>query len=142
MTVVLILVLLWLYMRKIKKLNKELKTSKHVKDTLFSVIGHDLKGPAGSAAQLFELMETEDFSEAEMRMMIADLRKQTTASLELLQALFEWGKAQLKGVKVNPTDFDPGSVIDRCIALLSQQAAQKSIRLEGQVPDHLRILSD
>jgi signal transduction histidine kinase len=140
--VVLILVLLWLYLRKIKKLNEELKTSNRVKDTLFSVIGHDLKGPAGSAAQLFELMETEDFSEAEMRAMIADLRKQTTASLELLQALFEWGKAQLQGVKVNPSDFDPGSIIDRCITLLSQQAAQKNIRLEGQVSDHLRILSD
>jgi signal transduction histidine kinase len=141
-SVVLILVLLWLYLRKIKKLNEELKTSNHVKDTLFSVIGHDLKGPAGSAAQLFELMETEDFSEAEMRTMIADLRKQTTASLELLQALFEWGKAQLQGVKVNPTDFDPGSIIDRCITLLSQQAGQKNIRLEDQIPDHLRILSD
>ena len=102
-SVLLILVLFWFYLRKVKRLNQqlqqvnnELTNSNRVKDTLFSVIGHDLKGPAGSAAQLFEMMETEDFSAEEMKGMISELRKQTTASLQLLQALFEWGKAQLQ----------------------------------------------
>jgi signal transduction histidine kinase len=140
--VVIVLALLWLYLRKIKKLNNELNASNRVKDTLFSVIGHDLKGPAGSAAQLFELMETEDFSEKEMRGMIADLRKQTTASVELLHALFEWGKAQLQGVRVNLVDFDPKPVIDRCISLLSQQATQKNISLMFNLPGYAYIHAD
>ena len=133
---------LWLYLRKIRRLNQELQNSNRIKDTLFSVIGHDLKGPAGSAAQLFELMETEDFTEAEMKRMIAELRKQTNASLELLQALFEWGKTQLQGVKVNPADFDPGPVVERCIHLLSRQAAQKNIAINNELPQHLRIYAD
>jgi len=133
---------LWFYLRKIRQLNEELKTSNKIKDTLFSVIGHDLKGPAGSAAQLFELMETEDFTEEELRGMIGELRLQTTASLELLQALFEWGKAQLQGVKVNPSDLDPAPVIERCIHLLSQQAAQKNIAINQELPLNLRIHAD
>ncbi|MBK0378501.1 hypothetical protein [Mucilaginibacter segetis] len=103
---VIFLLLVWLYLRKVKRLNAKLKrlnfeltNSNRVKDTLFSVIGHDLKGPAGSAAQLFELMETEDFTPEEMKGMISELRKQTTASLQLLQSLFEWGKAQCGGLK-------------------------------------------
>ncbi len=147
--VMLIALLLWFYLKKIRSLNRELKASNRVKDTLFSVIGHDLKGPAGSAAQLFELMETEDFTQEEIRAMIADLRRQTTASLELLQALFEWGKAQLQGIKVNPSDFDPKTVIDRCLSLLSQQASQKHIRMASSVaggllvhadPDHVELI--
>lgn len=133
---------LWFYLRKVKQLNTELKTSNRIKDTLFSVIGHDLKGPAGSAAQLFELMETEDFTEAELRGMIGELRAQTTASLELLQALFEWGKAQLQGVRVNPADFDPGPVVERCIHLLSRQAGQKNITVNNELPPHLQIHAD
>jgi signal transduction histidine kinase len=144
-----LLALLWRYLRKIKSLNAELKNtneeltnSNRVKDTLFSVIGHDLKGPAGSAAQLFEMMETEDFTPDEMKGMIAELRKQTSASLELLKSLFEWGKSQLQGIKVNPSEFRAQPVVERCIHLLSQQAAQKNIRLSASLPEELKIHAD
>lgn len=147
--VILILILLWLHLRKVNRLyremqllNEELKNSNRVKDTLFSVIGHDLKGPADSAAQLFELLEAGEVSEAEMRGLIVELRKHTSASLELLKALFEWGKAQLQGIKVNPVNFNANPVIDRCIQLLSQQAAQKNIHINNQLPDDLAIHAD
>lgn len=149
LVILLLLTLLWRYLRKIKGLNVDLKNtneelanSNRVKDTLFSVIGHDLKGPAGSAAQLFELMETEDFTPAEMKNMIAELRKQTGASLELLQSLFEWGKSQLQGIEVNPSDFLVQPVVERCIHLLSQQAAQKNIRLTASLPEDLKVRAD
>ncbi|RVU02424.1 tetratricopeptide repeat protein [Mucilaginibacter limnophilus] len=140
--VIIMLIGLVVYLRKIKRLNEELRNSNRIKDTLFSVIGHDLKGPAGSAAQLFELMETEEFTEEELRGMIAELRKQTTASLELLKALFEWGKAQLQGIKVNPSDFDPKPVIARTIHLLSAQAAQKNISIDEKIAEYLLIHAD
>ncbi len=147
--VLMLLLLLWLYLRKVKRLNsalqhlnEELTNSNRVKDTLFSVIGHDLKGPAASATQLFEMMETEDFTANEMKGMITELRKQTSAALQLLQALFEWGKAQLQGIKVNPSEFLVQPVVERCINLLSQQAAQKNIKLSAQLPEDLKLYAD
>ncbi|UOE47236.1 ATP-binding protein [Mucilaginibacter sp. SMC90] len=137
-----LLVLLLRYLRKSRSLNKELIASNRVKDTLFSVIGHDLKGPAGSAAQLFELMDTEELPPDEMKLMVKELRKQTAASLELLQALFEWGKSQLQGVKVQPVDFNPEPVVERCIQLLGQQAVLKGIRMENHLPDYLNLHAD
>jgi signal transduction histidine kinase len=147
--ILLLVALFWRYLRKIKRLNdklrninEELANSNRVKDTLFSVIGHDLKGPAGSAAQLFELMETESFTPEEMKGMMTELRKQTKASLELLQSLFEWGKAQLQGIQVNPADFDPAPVVERCISFLSQQAGLKNITLYMDVPTGLMLYAD
>jgi signal transduction histidine kinase len=136
------LVLLWLYLRKVKRLNQELKASNKIKDTLFSVVGHDLKGPAASAVQLFEMMETEEFTAPELKGMIVELKKQTTASLELLKSLFEWGRAQLQGIKVNQTDFDSKEVIDRCISLLSPQASQKNITIKDSAPSDLKLHAD
>ncbi|MBW4890693.1 tetratricopeptide repeat protein [Mucilaginibacter sp. HMF5004] len=140
--ILVILTLLWFYLRKTRRLNEELKTSNRVKDTLFSVIGHDLKGPAGSAAQLFAMMETEDFTEEEMRGMIAELRKQTTASFELLNALFEWGRAQLQGVKVKPETFDPELIVIRNIDLLAPQAALKQINITPDIRPGLLVYAD
>lgn len=147
--VLIMLLLLWLYLRKVKRLNsalkhlnEELSDSNRVKDTLFSVIGHDLKGPAGSAAQLFEIMETEELTPDEMKGMIAELHKQTSAALQLLQSLFEWGKAQLQGIKVSPSEFRVQPVVERCINLLSQQAAQKDVRLSAQLPENLKLYAD
>lgn len=128
--------------RKIRRLNTELKAANQVKDTLFSVIGHDLKGPAGSAAQLFALMETEDFTEEELKLMISDLRKQTEASFELLQTLFEWGRTQLQGIKVQPEALDAKSIVDKNVNLLSRQAALKNIALIDSVPAGAGIIGD
>jgi signal transduction histidine kinase len=74
--------------------------------------------------------------------MIVELRKQTTASVELLHALFEWGKAQLQGVKVNSADFNPKLVVGRTVSLLSQQAALKNISITDYLPDYFLIHAD
>jgi signal transduction histidine kinase len=140
--ILVILLLLWLNLRKINRLNNELEASNRIKDTLFSVIGHDLKGPAGSAIQLFDLMEAEDFNEQEFRTMISEVRKQTAASFELLNSLFNWGKAQLQGVKVKIEDFDPKPLISRNISLLTQQAANKKIQISDYTTGDFFIHAD
>lgn len=140
--VMVILVLLWFYVQKVKKLNRELQASNKVKDTLFSIIGHDLKGPAGSAAQLFAMMEEGDFSEEELKGMISELRAQTSASFELLNALFEWGRTQLQGVSVKPQMLDSKPIINKNIALLSQQAGIKNITITDHTPADAKLLAD
>lgn len=139
---IVILVILWFYLRKVRKLNTELQASNKIKDTLFSIIGHDLKGPAGSAAQMFAIMETEHFSEEELRVMIGELRKQTEASFDLLNALFEWGKAQLSGVKVKTEDINLQEFTDRNISLLSSLAAGKHINIYNHIQNPVWVKAD
>jgi signal transduction histidine kinase len=140
--IIALLVLLYLYLVKTRRLNRELKAANRVKDTLFSIIGHDLKGPAGSVSQLFALMESEDFTEEELKHMISELRKQTESSFELLQSLFEWGRAQLQGIKVNPEYVDTKAIIQKNIALLARQAAVKNIMVNDNTPANLKVFTD
>lgn len=140
--IVVTLILLWLYLRKINRLNNALKASNQVRDTLFSIIGHDLKGPVGNAAQMAEMMNTESFTETEIRSMIAELGKQTAMAFELLNALFEWGSAQLKGVKVNPETISAQTLIQKNMALLGQQAAGKNITVSDHTAAGLKLFAD
>lgn len=140
--VIALLVLLWLYLRKVHRLNRELTAANRVKDTLFSIIGHDLKGPAGSAAQLFAMMEMEDFPEEELKSMISELRKQTESSFELLQSLFEWGKGQLQGIDVKAEYVDTKAIIQKNITVLAQQASVKDITITDSTPHGLKVFAD
>jgi len=140
--VIVLLILLWFYFKKVSRLNRELKAANQVKDTLFSIIGHDLKGPAGSAAQLFAMMEMEDFTEEELKAMISELKKQTESSFELLQSLFEWGKAQLNGITVSPETLDAKAIIQKNIGLLTPQAEVKHITITDNTPEGMGILAD
>lgn len=140
--VLVILVVLWFSLRKMNRLNRELQASNKIKDTLFSIIGHDLKGPAGSAAQLFAMMEEGDFSEEELKGMVSELRAQTSASFDLLNSLFEWGRSQLQGVKVQPQLLDSKPIINKNIALLSQQAGIKNITITDHTPGDAKLLAD
>jgi signal transduction histidine kinase len=48
----------------------------------------------------------------------------------------------LQGISVNPITFDPKPVTDRCISLLSRQAAHKNIHLSVNIPGGMHIWAD
>lgn len=140
--VIIALLLLWLYMQKIKRLNRKLAKSNQIRDTLFSIIGHDLKGPAGNTVQLMDLIQSGELPEALQKDMLRELREQAVASYDLLNDLFAWGKAQLHGVEVKPESFEPKPLMQKTINLLKRQAANKHIVLLDQSPAGLPINAD
>lgn len=137
-----VLLILWFYLKKVRKLNAELKKSNEIKDKLFSIIGHDLKGPVGSMAQMLAMLETDAFPEKEVKNAIAALRKQSEASHETLIALFEWGKAQLRGVNVNPVNFLARTIIEKNLSVLKSQSDKKSITINDHVLPAISIYAD
>ncbi|HTI07802.1 MAG TPA: ATP-binding protein [Puia sp.] len=140
--VLVMLVFLWMYLRKAKGLNRELLESNHVRDTLFSIVGHDLKGPAGNAVKLLEIMEAGSMPADVVKKMTTELRKQSAASLELLNALFEWGKAQLHGVEATPASVGTKPIVEKNISLLAPQAALKNIVITDDTPAELQVYAD
>lgn len=136
------LILLGLYLHRVRKLNHELKASNQVKDKLFSIIGHDLRSPVGTVVQMLDVIDQSDLEAFELREMLSILKKHTQASLETLDTLLQWGKSQLQGVRVTPTVFNPESIIERNLEILSVSAGQKYIRIIKSVPADLELYSD
>jgi signal transduction histidine kinase len=137
-----ILLLLWFYYRKMNVLNRKLNESNKIKDKLFSIIGHDLKAPVGGLVQTLELLEDDDLNAEERKYVIGQLRKQTQLSLDTLNALLNWGEAQLKGVSVNAQHFETKGIISKNVDLLSKQAAEKSIFITDNTAETITVLAD
>ncbi|SEA87086.1 ATP-binding protein [Pedobacter hartonius] len=144
-----LLMVLGAYFFKIRKLNllmnktnAALIESNTVKDKLFSVLGHDLKGPLASVLNLLGLVNRGWLSEEEKTVMLTKLESHCNASLETLNLLLRWGQMQLKGVLINQTEIDPLRVIKRNTALLKEAATQKSIVIEQDVQSDLLVFCD
>ncbi|SDD19718.1 Signal transduction histidine kinase [Mucilaginibacter pineti] len=140
--VLLILLVLTFYFYKTKRLNQQLQSSNLIKDKLFSIIGHDLRNPIGGITQLLALMEEGGLSENEMYELVTEMKKQGNVTLEILNALLNWGEAQLKGIHIKPVNFNAKDSILKNMAALQQQAADKSIQIHDHSAAQLEVFGD
>lgn len=130
------------YYRGTKRLNQALQQSNQVRDTLFSIIGHDLRGPAGSIMQSLELLDTEALDPAEQKELISLLSQQSRSFNATLSNLLEWAAAQLKALQPHIESIDALSTIRRTLDLLLVQARAKDININPPEMDSLPVLAD
>jgi signal transduction histidine kinase len=137
-----IIILLWRNSNKLKQLNLQLTETNKVKDKLFSIIGHDLKGPIGNIVQSLELIQENSLSANEQDILINEVRKQTAATNETLNNLLAWGQSQLKGVIINPSEFKAKDIITHTVDILSTQASKKQIKVIDNTSEQDLVKAD
>ncbi|GAB3513212.1 hypothetical protein GCM10027442_25980 [Emticicia fontis] len=142
LAVLLIAFFAWSNAKKTTAMNIKLAESNQIKDRLFSIIGHDLRGPIGNMSQLLSILEMDGIPIEEQREIMGILRQQSEASFEVLTSLLNWGKIQLQGVAVSMVDFQPKGVIDKNIGVLINQAKDKMITITNEVPADLSVFAD
>ncbi|CAM4131479.1 Tetratricopeptide repeat-containing protein [Pedobacter westerhofensis] len=128
--------------RLMNKANADLVQSNTVKDKLFSILGHDLRGPLTSILNLLGLVNKGWLTEEEKTAMLAKLELQCNASLETLNLLLRWGQMQLKGIMINRARVSPAKKINRNLLLLKEAAALKSISIDQNVEPDLWVFCD
>lgn len=127
---------------RLQKLNAELTESNRIKDKLFSIIGHDLKGPIGNIVQLLELISSKELSEEEQEVLLSEVKKQTNVTNQTLNDLLTWGQSQLKGVIINPVVFNSKEIIQQTLQVLATQASSKKIEVEDTTSESTQVKAD
>lgn len=130
------------YYRRTRQLNKALSTSNQIKDTLFSIIGHDLRGPAGGIMQALEMVDEGLLDEQEEKAVISLLKQQSRSFNETLNTLLSWAAAQLKGAQPHAVSVNTMDTIQRSLDLLKAQAAAKNIRIHLPEAPAVSVLAD
>jgi signal transduction histidine kinase len=114
-----------------------------MRDQLFSIIGHDLRGPVGSMCNLLRYVIEEPDRPPQDRLFILSEILQAGESVNaLLYNLMEWGKAQQAATEPHLRPMSLRLGVEEVFALLRAQAAAKSVKLIDESEPGLRLLAD
>ncbi len=127
---------------QLKKREAELENSNKVKDKLFSIIGHDLRGPVGNIPNMLTILGDESTTPEERKYLIETLMEHSIASLETLDKLLYWGKSQIKNIGSKAEVFEVDAHLQDNLKLVKSSADQKRIALINNVPSHTRVYAD
>ena len=126
----------------LEKSEHELREINLTKDKLFSIIGHDLRGPIGAFQGLLKLLKNGEIGQSEFMDFVPKLRHDIDHISFTLNNLLSWGHTQMNGAVTKPSVVSLGSVVKDNIHLLSEIAENKSIKLVSQVPSSTMVWSD
>lgn len=114
------------------------------KDKFLSIIGHDLKGPLSNIEQLSILLKSKcgNTSNQKVNEIIDHLISTSRNTNRLLLNLLEWASYQRGKIDYKPVKVDLNDEIKNCFALLTSNAAAKSISLFNEVDCNLLVYVD
>lgn len=126
--------------KKLQQREFELQKLNDSKNRLFSVLGHDLRGPIGNLMHLIELTNDKDCDTKNQYM---EMLTELSASIyETLNNILEWGKSQLHGDKVTNETLNAYNETIACVRLYSDHLKRKKIDLITTIDATIDIYFD
>lgn len=127
----------------IKKAEIALKEANSLKDQLFSIIAHDLRGPIGTINQMITFIaDNPDSVDNETRNdLLVSLKSTAQETYNLLENLLDWAKSQRQTI-YKPEIVLIKATTDTAIALLSGMASPKNITITNSIDNAISVFAD
>jgi len=138
--VVLGLLLLVIFTIFFIKGERKLKQANKTKDVLFSIIGHDLKGPMGTLLQLVEMLQDPEMPDKDE--LIDMLEQPIKTSYNLLDDLLAWSRSIKKNILHDPQNLNVAFFIEKVFDFEKKQANDKNIELSSSIPETITVYAD
>lgn len=119
--------------QKLSEQAVELRELNRLKDRLFSIIAHDLRGPIMNLKLLVNMISTGMITDAEFKSFIPELSKKMAYTSDLLENLLYWSKTQLEGQKIDVSVFDLKKLIKSEIQYSGNKAIEKGITILDEI---------
>lgn len=107
--------------------NNSIEHLNQMKDQLFAVVSHDLRGPVGALLQTLELVMDDALPEEQKKYVLENLYRQVTVSNQMLNNLLTWAATQRNGITAHIEKIVPGEIIKEVISVFETLAAKKCI---------------
>ncbi len=109
----------------------ELREAVAIRDRLFQIIAHDLRGPVGTAKSIIEFIcqSPENYSAEETAETLHDINISLQNTYFLLENLLLWARIQRHQVVYQPTHHDLRSLIDEAFESLQSVLKEKNLSL-------------
>lgn len=113
-----------------------------LKNKLFSVISHDLRGPISNLQSLLDLF-TKKLMTAEEFLLISDkLKTNLNVTQRTLENLLNWSLSQMDGLKTEKKKIEVRATIEEACRLMDEVANRKNLSLQKHLEDNLNVWAD
>ena len=113
-----------------------------LKDRLFSIISHDLRGPLGAIKGIFSLVSDDMISTKELKDITPELIKELDNTSLLMDNLLLWAKSQMEGAVIHLERLDVHHLVEQQIELFNSVAKSKHVVLKNNIPKNTMKVVD
>ena len=122
----------------------KLKELNAVKDKLFSIIGHDLRGPIGGFKSLIELLISGyDLSDTKSLIEILQMiQKSANSTYDLLENLLAWASSQRNEIVYAPEAIKLQEIASLTVELFTELTQNKGISIINHIQENTVVFAD
>ncbi|MDT0539747.1 sensor histidine kinase [Croceitalea sp. P059] len=120
--------------------NQELETINGIKNKLFSLLTHDVRGPLNNITELVQIIE-DQLNTSELQGITKKLKNKINDRVSMVNALLEWSYNQLEGIQLNKTSCDIKEMFDSIAQEFEQIAEDKEVTLVFEI-SHPNLVID
>lgn len=120
----------------------QLKGMNETKNKLFSILGHDLRGPIAQVKSVVDMLLAGHLEKEEFDELLHVLNKDIDSVNFTLNNTLKWSMAQMEGFNVNPSTFDLREVVDNSLQLLQGSFKEKKLAVFNQMESKVEVFAD
>lgn len=123
---------------------KQLKELNDTKDTLFSIIAHDLRGPLSGQKGVIDMIleEYESLDESTRKHLLNDLQESSSHLYDLLENLLKWAMSQSGRINVNKKIININEQYSNVFSQFKKSALLKQISFKNELNGETTVCAD
>ncbi|MDR7129582.1 signal transduction histidine kinase/Tfp pilus assembly protein PilF [Algoriphagus sp. 4150] len=123
--------------------SSQLQEINQTKNKLFSILGHDLRGPIGQVKSIVDLLTSGYLDQEEFDGLIHSLKEDVDSVYFTLNNTLRWSMAQMEGFKLHRVNFNLDELISSTLKLIKPQLQEKSLKIvDSSLLTDLEIYAD
>jgi len=127
---------------KLERSLGKLEEAQIFKNKIFSIIGHDLRGPIGSFNAMLDIIGDESHSQDKRKYFMDLLKGIAVQSFNLLENLLQWAKNENQEIKYSPKNIKVNKIVKETLLLVNERAETKNINIICKISDNIEIFAD
>lgn len=134
---------------KVQKRTQELEQQKQVleetnrvKDKLFSIISHDLRGPMSSVHSLMRLISMGAMGQEQLKLLAVEIEDKVKVTLSMIDNLLHWARSQMGGLTARTVPVEIHALTEGIGQLFATSLKQKNLQLLNKVGVADMVLAD
>ncbi len=128
--------------RKITDKSRQLKSENTFKNTIFSIISHDIRSPIISLINIQKLIVLKDNSPEQKKYLENESQRLLNKIMNLIDSLLLWTGQQMKKESLDLTTFDMYDLADDIVSFFEFDSKNLQIQIQNQIPKGFFCRSD